>query len=91
MYADHKQWPLENIDVHLSHRKIHAKDCEACESDSGKIDLIKREIELSGPLDASQRERLLQIADKCPVHRTLMSETLVETRLRDEGEPAEQS
>jgi putative redox protein len=83
MYADHKQWPLENIDVHLSHRKIHARDCEACESDTGKIDLIERELELSGPLDTSQRERLLEIANKCPVHRTLRSETLVETRLRD--------
>ena len=91
MYADHKQWPLENIDVHLSHRKIHAKDCETCESDSGKIDLIEREIELSGTLDATQRERLLQIADKCPVHRTLTSETRIETRLRDAGESAEQS
>jgi uncharacterized OsmC-like protein/alpha/beta superfamily hydrolase len=90
MYADHKQWPLENIDVHLSHRKIHAKDCEGCESDSGKIDLIEREIELSGPLDASQHERLLQIADKCPVHRTLTSETRIETRLKGVGESAEQ-
>jgi len=83
MYADHKQWPLENIIVHLSHRKIHAKDCTACESDTGKIDLIARDIELSGPLDTTQRKRLLEIADKCPVHRTLKSETLVETRLRD--------
>ena len=83
MYADHKQWPLENVDVHLNHRKIHAKDCEDCESNSGKIDLIEREIELSGPLDTSQRERLLEIANKCPVHRTLTSETRVETRLRE--------
>ena len=83
MYADHKQWPLENITVHLSHRKIHAKDCAACESDTGKIDLIKRELELSGPLETTQQERLLEIADKCPVHRTLTSETLVETHLND--------
>jgi putative redox protein len=83
MYADHKQWPLENIVVRLSHRKIHAKDCEACDSDTGKIDLIERDIELSGPLDTTQQKRLLEIANKCPVHRTLTSETLVETRLRD--------
>jgi len=83
MYADHKQWPLENVDVHLNHRKIHAKDCEDCETSTGKIDLIDREIELSGPLDTSQRERLLEIANKCPVHRTLTSETRIETRLRE--------
>ena len=83
MYADHKQWPLESIDVRLNHSKIHARDCRACESDSGKVDLIKREIELIGPLDASQRQRLLEIANKCPVHRTLKSETLVDTRLSD--------
>jgi putative redox protein len=85
MYADHKQWPLENIDVHLNQQKIHARDCAACESDTGKIDLIEREIELTGPLDSTQRERLLEIANKCPVHRTLKSETLVETHLRDES------
>jgi putative redox protein len=84
MYADHKRWPLESIYVHLHHQKIHAKDCEACKSDSGKVDLIEREIELIGPLDASQRQRLLEIADKCPVHRTLTSEIMVETRLRDD-------
>jgi len=83
MYADHKQWPLQSIDVHLNHRKIHAKDCKGCESDSGKVDLIEREIELIGPLDASQRQRLLEIADKCPVHRTLTSEIVVKTHLRD--------
>ncbi|HAJ92959.1 MAG TPA: osmotically inducible protein C [Gammaproteobacteria bacterium] len=87
MYADHKQWPLENIAVRLHHRKIHAKDCAACEATTGKIDLIGREIELSGPLDSTQRERLLEIANKCPVHRTLKSETLVETRLQDKEKP----
>lgn len=81
MYADHKQWPLENIVVHLGQQKIHARDCTACESDTGKVDLIERELELSGPLDSSQRERLLEIANKCPVHRTLTSEVLVNTRL----------
>lgn len=82
MYADRKGWPLESIVVHLNHKKIHAEDCEECESSSGKIDRIEREIELVGELDDGQRQRLLEIADKCPVHRTLHSEISVKTRLR---------
>jgi uncharacterized OsmC-like protein/alpha/beta superfamily hydrolase len=83
MYADRKKWPLEAIVVHLDHRKIHADDCEECESPSGKIDRIEREVELIGDLDDEQRARLLEIADKCPVHRTLHSEISVVTRLRE--------
>lgn len=79
MYADHKQWPLEGVAVALSHGKIHAADCEACETREGKIDRIDREIEILGPLDAEQRKRLLEIADKCPVHRTLQSEVQIRT------------
>lgn len=79
MYADRKEWPLESVKVRLKHQKIYAKDCAACESETGKIDHIEREIELTGALDDKQREKLLQIADKCPVHRTLASETVVET------------
>mgnify|MGYP002628000346 CR=1 FL=1 len=82
MYADRKGWPVEAIIVHLDHSKIHAEDCEECESPSGKIDRIEREIELIGDLDDEQRARLLEIADKCPVHRTLHSEISVVTRLR---------
>lgn len=82
MYADRKGWPVEAIVVHLNHSKIHADDCEECESASGKIDRIEREIELIGELDDEQRQRLLEIADKCPVHRTLHSEISVKTRLR---------
>lgn len=82
MYADRKGWPLESIVVRLDHKKIHAEDCEECESPSGKIDRIEREVELVGELDDEQRERLLEIADKCPVHRTLHSEISVKTRLR---------
>lgn len=82
MYADRKGWPLESIVVRLDHKKIHAEDCEECESPSGKIDRIEREIELVGDLDDEQRQRLLEIADKCPVHRTLHSEISVKTRLR---------
>ncbi len=81
MYADRKKWPLEGITVRLKHDKIHATDCEACETESGKVDQIEREITLEGDLNKEQRGRLLEIADKCPVHRTLHSEIEVKTRL----------
>ena len=81
MYADRKGWPLESVTVRLSQDRIHAKDCEECETEKGRIDRIGREIELVGPLDEKQRRRLLEIADMCPVHRTLEREVLVENRL----------
>ena len=81
MYADRKSWPLEEIVVRLRHEKIHASHCETCETAEGKVDRIEREIELIGELSGEQRARLLEIADRCPVHRTLHSEILVETRL----------
>lgn len=81
MYADRKGWPLEGVAVRLSHDRIHADDCEACASASGRIDLIDREVLLEGPLDDEQRRRLLEIAERCPVHQTLESETRVATRL----------
>ncbi len=83
MYADRKKWPLEGIVVRLKHDKIHATDCENCETKIGKIDRIERELEFIGPLDGDQRNRLMEIADKCPVHRTLHSEIVVETRLKE--------
>ncbi|MCZ6786210.1 MAG: OsmC family protein [Planctomycetota bacterium] len=83
MYADHKKWPLERVAVHLTQEKIHATDCEQCEGETGKVDRIERELELHGPLDDTQRERLLQIAGRCPVHRTLMEEKQILTRLRE--------
>lgn len=82
MYADLKQLPLEKITVRLKHEKIHAQDCAECETKEGKIDKIEREIELQGPLDEAQRARLLEIANKCPVHRTLHSEVYIQTRLK---------
>lgn len=82
MYANRKQWPLEAIDVRLKHQKIYAKDCEECETKEGKVDEIEREIELHGPLDETQKQRLLEIADRCPVHRTLHSEVSVKTKLK---------
>ena len=83
MYAKRKDWPLENIEVHTSYGKDHAVDCEDCETDSAKIDTFNREIKLTGNLDEKQKQRMLEIADKCPVHRTLHSETQVITKLID--------
>lgn len=82
MYADRKQWPVNAINVQLRHEKIHAKDCEDCESEGGRIDVIHREITLEGPLDETQRARLLEIADRCPVHRTLHGEIKIRTHLK---------
>lgn len=83
MYADRHEWPLESAVVRLKHQKIHATDCQECETISGKIDTIEREIELEGPLDQEQRQRLLEIADRCPVHRTLHGEIVVKTSLKE--------
>jgi len=81
MYADLKQLPLDKVTVRLRHEKVHAQDCAECETREGKIDRIEREIELAGGLDEAQRARLLEIANKCPVHRTLHSEVWIPTRL----------
>ena len=83
MYAERKKWPLENAHVTLRHAKIHAEDCAACETKAGKLDRIERVIRLDGPLDVEQKARLMEIADKCPVHRTLTSEIRIETRMTD--------
>src|SRR4029077_3977278 len=80
-YADQKGIPLERVSVELKHDKIHAADCAECETREGKIDRIDRLITLDGALDPQQRAKLLEIADKCPVHRTLHSEVLIKTRL----------
>ncbi|MEO5589483.1 MAG: alpha/beta fold hydrolase [Gemmatimonadaceae bacterium] len=80
LYANHKKWDLTDVYVHVSHEKKHFEDCLACETSGGKLDHFSREIELVGKLDAEQRMRLLEIADKCPVHRTLESEIHVSTR-----------
>ena len=80
MYAEHKKIPLEHVSVLLSHQKIHANDCESCETQSGKIDLIERKIDLKGKLSQEQKEKLLKIADRCPVHRTLHSEIKIKTQ-----------
>jgi uncharacterized OsmC-like protein len=81
MYARRKQWPLESVTVSLRHSKIHAIDCEECETREGKLDHIDRAIALHGALDEPQREKLLEIANKCPVHQTLRSEIDIRSRL----------
>lgn len=82
LYADRKRWPLEGVTVHLRHSRIHAADCADCDTKKGMIDQVEREIELAGPLDDEQKSRLLEIADRCPVHRTLTAEMRIDTRLR---------
>ena len=86
MYAARKEWPLEHVAVRLRHEKIHAKDCEHCETTTGRIDRIERRLEIQGPLDDAQRQRLLEIADRCPVHRTLHGEVDVLTELVADAE-----
>lgn len=83
MYADRKKWDLKEVRVHLSHSKNYFQDSEAVEGKGGKIDIFDREIELEGNLDDEQKARLLEIADRCPVHRTLHSDIQVITRLAD--------
>ena len=83
MFAERKQWPLRHVSVTLKHTKIHAEDCADCETKTGKIDRIERHIDLRGELSAEQRAKLLEIADRCPVHRTLQSEISIHTQLSE--------
>lgn len=79
MYAERKQWPLDNVTVELRHARMHAEDCAECETKAGRLDRVERIVRLTGDLDDEQRRRLLEIADKCPVHRTLRSEVHIVT------------
>jgi putative redox protein len=81
LYARRKQWPLEDVSVRLRHSRVHAEDCADCETKAGMLDLIEREISLSGSLTDEQRTRLAEIAERCPVHRTLTSEIKIRTRM----------
>lgn len=83
MYADQKQWPLEDVTVQVTHEKIHATDCADCDSTAGKVDEFQRTLRVRGKLDEQQRARLLEIANRCPVHRTLEGEIKVRTRLTE--------
>jgi uncharacterized OsmC-like protein/esterase/lipase len=83
LYADRKSLPLDRVTVTLKHSKIYARDCEECETREGMLDQIDRVIHMDGTLDPDQRKRLMEIADKCPVHRTLESEIRILTRPAD--------
>jgi uncharacterized OsmC-like protein len=85
LYARSKKWPLQNISVSLRHSRIHAKDCVECETKEGMLDRIDVEIGLSGALTPEQRAKLMEIAGKCPVHRTLKSEINIRLRTAPNG------
>ena len=80
MYARRKGWPLEEVTVNLRHSKVHASDCADCESKDALLDRIELDIHFVGKLTSEQRTKLLEIANKCPVHRTLISKIEIETR-----------
>jgi uncharacterized OsmC-like protein/pimeloyl-ACP methyl ester carboxylesterase len=80
MYADRKGWPLQEAIVHLKHDRIYGEDCQVCEDKNSKLDQLSREVELIGPLDEAQRSRLMEIADRCPVHKTLTSNIHIQTK-----------
>jgi uncharacterized OsmC-like protein len=84
LYADRKALPLDLVTVTLAHSKVHAQDCAECETRTGMIDQLDRVITLEGALDSEQRTKLMEIADKCPVHRTLTSEIRIVTREADQ-------
>ncbi len=83
LYARRKSWPLESVTVRLTHSRIHAEDCANCETKEGMLDRIDLVIELTGALTGEQRARLLEIAERCPVHRTLQSEIDIRSRLAE--------
>ena len=81
LYARRKQWPLDDVTVRLRHSRVHAQDCRDCDTKEGMLDEIESEISLRGELSAEQRNRLREIAERCPVHRTLTSEIKIRTQL----------
>lgn len=82
MYAERKKWPMEQARVTLRHQKIHAEDCEACETEDGKVDEINVEINVTGDLTDEQRQRIYEISDRCPVHQTLINEISIKSKLK---------
>jgi putative redox protein len=82
-HARRNQWPLESVTVRVGHSRIHAADCEQCDTKEGRVERLELAIELTGPLSAEQRQELLRIAGRCPVHKTLKSEVDIQTSLVD--------
>jgi putative redox protein len=82
LYARRSRWPLETVTVRLRHSRIHEIDSDSCAKQNVMLDHIDREVEVTGPLSAEQRARLLEIADRCPVHRTLTSKVRIATHLK---------
>jgi putative redox protein len=91
MYAAHKQLPLERVSVRLRHQKVRADECQDCRTETGKVDVIERELRIEGALSQAQRQRMLEIADRCPVHRTLHSEVVVRSRLASSDRDGDES
>ena len=83
MYVRRKKWPLINVETHVNHHKSHAEDCDNCQRNTAKIDIFEREIVLEGNLDQEQIDRVLEIADKCPVHRTLSNKVKITTKMKE--------
>ena len=88
LYARRKQFPLENITVSLRHSRIYANDCEECETKEGMLDRIDVDVELTGSLSAEQHAKLMEIAERCPVHRTLTSEINIRLRPARKSTPS---
>ncbi|MGD8831207.1 MAG: OsmC family protein, partial [Pseudomonadales bacterium] len=83
MYANRKGWDLQTVDVQVTHSREHAEDCEGCDEDGGRLEVLRREVALDGGLDETQRSRLLEIANRCPVHRTLEGVLRIDTQLSE--------
>jgi uncharacterized OsmC-like protein len=83
MYAERKQWPLQSVQIRLVYSRIHAEDCTQCDTNKGMLDRIEMDISFTGDLSNDQRHRLAEIANYCPVHRTLVSEIQIQTRLTE--------
>ncbi len=81
LYADRKGWDIGDVHVHVTHRKSHGEDCSDCEKEGGKIDVFSRKLEFTAELNEEQLQKLLAIANKCPVHRTLVGSSRIETRV----------
>ena len=81
MYANRKGWDLGSVSVHLDHSKVYNDDCNGCENSTSKIDRIEKQISITGNLDEKQVNRMLEISEKCPVHKTLYNTVIIETKL----------